>query len=244
MGAGQDLIDVSPEQRYARNESEQLAYIQAKSAAIEDDSDSDEEVKGEESNEYIFLIDRSGSMYGNRVELAKRALMLFLYSLPPGSRFNVCSYGSRFSFLFPNERSVPYNDDTLREAVSQIQRFDANYGGTEIFKPLQSIFNMGDIPADCTTSHIYLLTDGAVWDVQKIIRLVASKSNMQQRVHTFGIGHGASEELIKQAAFKGFGQYYFIYNEDEIEERVVNALRKSRLQYQVMQHVRLFDAQR
>ena len=62
-----------------------------------------------------------------------------------------------------------------------------------------------------------------------MVKLVSEKSNIYQRVHTFGIGQGASEELIKQVAFKGFGQFYFIYNEDEIEERVVNALCKSRL---------------
>ena len=54
-------------------------------------------------------------------------------------------------------------------------------------------------------------------------------------MHTFGVGHGASEELIKQCAFKGFGHFYFIYNEEEIEERVVSALSKSKLNYQILQ---------
>ena len=33
-------------------------------------------------------------MHGT-IELAREALILFLYSLPAGSKFNVCSYGSR-----------------------------------------------------------------------------------------------------------------------------------------------------
>jgi len=77
--------------------------------------------------------------------------------------------------------------------------------------------------------------------VQKCVNLVASKSNVNQRLHTFGVGHGASEELIKQCAFKGFGQFYFIYNEEEIEERVVSALTKTRLNYQILQNIKLFD---
>ena len=92
------------------------------------------------------------------------------------------------------------------------------------------------------TSHIYLLTDGAIWDVQKCVNLVASKCNMQQRVHTFGLGQGASEELIKQCAFKGFGHFSFIYNEEDIEEKVVNALTKTRLGYKVLQNVTLRDS--
>ena len=64
---------------------------------------------------------------------------------------------------------------------------------------------------------------------------------MNQRVHTFGVGHGASEELIKQAAFKGYGHFSFIYNEEEIEERVINAVAKTRLDYLVLQKATLFD---
>ena len=66
---------------------------------------SDEELKAHESanakmdqdedttrKEFIFFIDRSDSMK-HTIELAREALILFLYSLPAGSKFNICSYG-------------------------------------------------------------------------------------------------------------------------------------------------------
>ena len=116
----------------------------------------------------------------------------------------------------------------------------ANYGGTRIYEPLKEIFDQVVSP-DCACSHIYLLTDGAIWDTEKVVDLVAKNSSIKQRVHTFGVGHGASEELIKQVAFKGFGHYQFIYDESELEERVISAVSKTRLNYKILQSVTLSD---
>lgn len=173
----------------------------------------------------------------NTITLAREALQLFLYSLPAGSKFNVCSYGSHHQFMFP-ERSVDYNDENMALAIAQISQFTANFGGTQIYQPLADIFAKGK-PSDCHASHIYLLTDGAIWDTQQVVELVESNSNIFQRVHTFGVGSGASEELIKNVAFKGNGHYYFIYEESELEEKVVLALSKTRFSYQILQKVLL-----
>jgi hypothetical protein len=79
-----------------------------------------------------------------------------------------------------------------------------------------------------------LLTDGAVFNTNKIIDLVSKNASLSTRLHTFGVGNGADENLIKRCAFAGFGHHYFIFNEEEIEEKVIQSLTKTHLDYQVL----------
>ncbi len=73
----------------------------------------------EQRAEMIFVVDRSGSMGGGfsfsgrggnnsmaSIEYAKEALKLFLHSLPADCFFNIVSFGSRFTMLFPGGESA------------------------------------------------------------------------------------------------------------------------------------------
>lgn len=60
--------------------------------------------------EYIFLLDRSGSMGGARMEKAKQALIIFIKSLPQDTYFNVVSFGSSSQLLFESSRRYGNKD--------------------------------------------------------------------------------------------------------------------------------------
>ena len=74
-------------------------------------------VKPIETQEYIFVIDRSGSMeQDNKMEYAKNALLIMIKSLPSsGTTFNIFSFGSSHSSLWPE--SQIYSPATLNTAV-------------------------------------------------------------------------------------------------------------------------------
>ena len=106
------------------------------------------------------------------IRLARQALMLFLQSIEYGSLFNVCSYGSDHKFMF-EDGSAEYDEDTLEQALEEVKTFEADYGGTEIFNPLDEIFkSIKARKQHSVYTHIYLLTDGAVHNNQAIIDLV------------------------------------------------------------------------
>ena len=171
----------------------------------------------------------------NRIGLARQALVLFLYSLPPNSRFNVISYGSKFSYLFDENqgRSVEYNDENIKYAAEQVEAFMADFGGTDIYSPLQDFYSR-EKDQSVQETNVMLLTDGAVFNTDRVVQLVKSKSSPLQRLHTFGVGAGASELLIKNCAFAGYGSYFFIYNESQIEENVVSAIENTSISYKLI----------
>jgi len=69
------------------------------------------------SQEYIFLIDKSGSMGGSRIETAKRTLSMLL-RLMPGDQtvFNILSFGDRTWPLWELSREL--DQTSLQDGVS------------------------------------------------------------------------------------------------------------------------------
>lgn len=69
------------------------------------------------SNFFIFIVDRSGSMSGSNIETTKEALVLFLKSLPPGSRFDIISFGDKFDHMCKDPLGFEYNDKNVEFAL-------------------------------------------------------------------------------------------------------------------------------
>ncbi|CAF4432079.1 unnamed protein product [Rotaria sp. Silwood2] len=89
------------------------------------------------TNEFFFVIDCSGSMAGDdKIGLARKAMLLFLKSLPVNCRFNIIRFGSSFSALFTDQVTREYNKTNMCQAEAMIKDMTADLGGTELLKPL------------------------------------------------------------------------------------------------------------
>ena len=204
--------------------------IEKRKALNQDGPDLDSAIRYYQENEtmfaqeYYFVLDRSGSMWGKPIAVAKEAMKLFIRSLPPGSKFNIISFGSEHEKVFPS--ALEYTQDTLNLAIKDIETFDANLGGTEIYQPLKSIFD--DLSGDQNLNkHVYLLTDGCVFNPQEVINLIQDNNKMFT-THTFGIGDGVSTELIEECASAGLGKYYYVDNDaNGLKGKIIDALEKS-----------------
>ncbi|KAK1724169.1 von Willebrand factor type A domain-containing protein [Colletotrichum acutatum] len=173
--------------------------------------------------EVVFICDRSGSMEGNKMQDLKNALRVFMKSLPVGSMFNICSFGSRHDFLFP--KSVMYDQNTMETAMQHIDTFSANYGGTQIYNPIESTFERRHIDLDLET---FVLTDGEVWDHGRLFGMVdrlVRESKGAIRLFTLGVGSGVSHSLIEGLARAGNGFSQSVSEGEKMSGKVVRMLK-------------------
>ncbi|KAF2743793.1 hypothetical protein M011DRAFT_489523 [Sporormia fimetaria CBS 119925] len=173
--------------------------------------------------EIVFVCDRSGSMHGTRIQLATQALKVFLKSLPVGVKFNICSFGTRYSFLW--DKSVSYSQETLNEAMAHVENFDSSFGGTEMYRPLEETLERRykDIPLE-----VMLITDGDIWDQQRLFGMLNRKIGEDKapiRVFTLGIGTGASNALIEGVAKAGNGFSQAVAEGERFDAKVVRMLK-------------------
>ncbi|CAG2214925.1 unnamed protein product [Mytilus edulis] len=173
----------------------------------------DEKQKNVKS-EFIFMIDRSGSMSGNRIAKAEETLLFLLKSLPLGCKFNVVSLWSK-----------SYSADTLAKAIKKQWKKGADMGGTELLEALKAIYGGERIPTEYSR-QVFLLTDGLVGSQNEILSIVENNKH-NTRVFTFGIGDGVSTSLIRNVAKVSNGRAVFIKDHDNMGAKVIPILKES-----------------
>lgn len=173
--------------------------------------------------EMVFVVDRSGSMSGSKVENAKSTLQLFLRSIPEGTLFNIVSFGSQFSKLF-EDGSRALDDSTLKIATDHVAGMSADMGGTNLSAPLGSVF--AEAAHENVPRLLFVLTDGQVHDPEACMRCIREQAQTT-RVFTFGIGHDASVALVRGMARAGEGICELIEDATNMREKVVRQLKRA-----------------
>ncbi|WP_437299179.1 VIT domain-containing protein [Sorangium sp. So ce426] len=162
----------------------------------------------------VFVVDVSGSMQGESLDQAKRALRLCLRHLAEGDRFGVIAFSSDFRALDPS--LAPFTQATLKAADAFVEGLRAD-GGTEMLNPLLAAVDMlGDAERDRV---VVLLTDGQVGNEAQIVDRVVQRGK-GVRFYAFGIGTNVSDVLVSDLARRTEGAAEFIHPGERIDEKV------------------------
>ena len=172
---------------------------------------------------YIFLLDQSGSMSGKSIDLSCKSLLLFLQSLNENCYFQLIGFGSDYEFF--SEEPLEYNKENIENLMKTIKNLKADKGGTELYEPLNQIYNNKIYDKYEMIKNIILLTDGELFDKEKVINLIGANSS-KFTFNSIGIGY-CDKDLIERTALIGNGFSYYISDLNELNSVVISLLDKT-----------------
>jgi len=170
--------------------------------------------------ETIFVIDTSGSMHGESMEQAKRALRLALARLQPADRFNVIAFADTTRKLFPH--AVYAQPTQIDEARSWVDGLAAE-GGTEMLTALQAALDPTEEAS--RIRQVIFITDGAIGDEARLFSEIR-KGLGRSRLFTVGIGSAPNAHFMAQAAELGRGTSTLIGQLHEVQAKMAELFSK------------------
>jgi Ca-activated chloride channel family protein len=175
--------------------------------------------------EITLVLDRSGSMQGEKFEQARNAALQVVTGLAEGERFNLIDYSDTIASFAPQPLAKdPAVMDRFRAYLSALRPV----GGTNIHDAL--LESLRPAPAAGQVPIVLFLTDGlpTVGRVgEHEIRSAATASNPHaRRVFTFGVGHDVNAPLLSSIAADSRGATTFVQPGEDVEARVGQVFRR------------------
>ncbi len=167
----------------------------------------------------LFVVDRSGSMSGDKIRQAKNALRFVLNQLREGDTFNIIAYDTNVVSFRPEIQR--FDDETRQAAIGFVEGLNAG-GGTNIDEALQVA--MSQLRDSERSSYIVFLTDGlptaGVQNEAKIVARVKQANHVRGRLFAFGVGYDVNSRLLDKLVRQNFGQSEYVRPSEDIEVAV------------------------
>ena len=157
----------------------------------------------------VIVLDRSGSMFGSKIELAKEAAVRSVELLRDGDTFGFIAFDSE-----PWEIIETKPLENREEAIDTILSVPPG-GGTEIYSSLAMAYaNLADLKLQ--RKHIILLTDGQSATRSNYEELIETGKGNMITLSTVAIGSDADRNLLEMLSTLAGGRYYEVMDETTI----------------------------
>jgi Ca-activated chloride channel family protein len=170
-----------------------------------------------------FVIDRSGSMGGEKIDLAKQAVREALATLGERDRFSIVTYDDQIDVVV---ESTPATDEARRNAIARLAEVNArgstNLSGGWLCGAEQVALHLTEEAVD----RVLLMTDGlankGITDPEALAHHAAELRARGVSTTTFGIGSDFDEALLQAMADAGGGHFYFIASAVQIRDHIAS----------------------
>ncbi len=167
----------------------------------------------------VFVVDRSGSMSGEKIEQARNALKFVMQRLHEGDLFNIVAYDDRVESFKPELQR--YSDKTRDEALGFIESIYAG-GSTNIEGALTAALEQ--LKDSDRPNYVLFMTDGlptaGETNEAKIVESAKKHNRVRARIIAFGVGYDVNSRMLDKLVRENFGQSEYVRPNEDIEERV------------------------
>ncbi len=175
--------------------------------------------------EVTLVLDRSGSMRGEKFEQAREAAIQIVSALEDGEHFNLIAFSDTVE-VFSRE-PVKKSRETIGAARAYLARL-TTLSGTNIHDAL--VEALRPKPAEGSIPLVLFLTDGlpTVGQTSEMaIRKVAVEANpFQRRIFTFGVGVDVNTPLLERIASSSRGSAVFVLPGENVEVKVAGVFQR------------------
>ncbi|MCX6344811.1 MAG: VIT domain-containing protein [Armatimonadetes bacterium] len=165
----------------------------------------------------IFVLDRTGSMAGEKINQAKSALKFCLNTLKEQDRFNIITFNESPSLMF--EKMQNPTSEIRKKALNSIDDIDAT-GSTDINNALITARKQFD-GLDSPRNYVVFLTDGqptaGITDLDTILKNVKMP---KAKIFVFGVGYDVNTHLLDKLAEQNRGSTDYVRPNENIEAKV------------------------
>jgi Ca-activated chloride channel family protein len=172
---------------------------------------------------FTLIIDRSGSMSGDKIVQARNAAKFITQNLNLGDKFNIIDFASEIK-SFRGEH-VDFTGENESAALDYIDNLLAT-GSTNISGAFGEAIPQFSAASSNTANIIIFFTDGqqtaGITDTDLLIEYVDNmvvQNEAKISIFTFGIGSSTNERLLNTLAANNNGLADFLGN-DELEDRI------------------------
>lgn len=174
--------------------------------------------------EITLVIDRSGSMQGEKIEQAKEAAMQIVAGLEYGESFNIIVYSDEVESF--SKSPIAKTKATEKDAREFIESIIAR-GGTNLHDAL--VESLKPEPSADQLPIVLFLTDGlpTVGEVREsVIRDVARNQNpFERRIFSVGVGFDVNTPLLDKISTLTRGFATFVKPQEDVEAKVARVFR-------------------
>lgn len=172
------------------------------------------------AKDIVFVMDKSGSMAGDKLEQAKKALRFCVENLNKNDRFEIVPFSTEASSLFG--KVEPFNAANKQKAIDFIEDIHP-IGGTNIEEALDLALSAQQSDSK-RPFFVIFMTDGkpTIGETEEdpLLKKVAAMNKENVRIFTFGIGTNLNTHLLDKITESTNAYRTYVLPDEDIELKV------------------------